>query len=240
VTADATRWYEVAYDSANEAMKRKVAEFNRRIPEAGAAPGGRDLAADFLLDLANYLVTHSLYAWINQIVRKAIVDALALGETNGVLPEEHELFLISHSLGTVVSYETLHAIIDSPQVPGLSSGAKVRAWLTMGSPLAFIKARENQIPSLNPDFALRRGAINRPRRQNAFTGESETNVMEWFNFQQKFDPVASLVPLTFDSSNGSLSRETFVFDEFHTGANPHDFANYVSEYRRMIMEMLRG
>src|SRR5690349_11885130 len=67
-TADATRWYEVVYDQANEAMKRKVVELQKRMPKPGDPPSARDVAADFLIDLIDYLGTDSLYHWINNFV----------------------------------------------------------------------------------------------------------------------------------------------------------------------------
>src|SRR5688572_8002061 len=74
VTVEATKWHEVTYDQANEMMKRKIREFEKRIPAAGASPGARDLFADFFLDLLDYLVTDSLYEWINNFVRKALLE----------------------------------------------------------------------------------------------------------------------------------------------------------------------
>ena len=84
---------------------------------------------------------------------------------------------------------------DDPQVPGLSSGVRVKTWMTMGSPLAFIKARQKLIPSLNQQFFLRKQPIGRPTIHNPFTEQDESNVTDWLNFRHKLDPVGSLVPL---------------------------------------------
>lgn len=236
---DATRWYEVVYDQANDEMKHKIVELQKRIPTPGSSPGAMDLAADFLLDLVDYLITNSLYNWINTIFRKALLDALALGNADGVLPGQHRLIVISHSLGTVVSYELLHKIINDAQVPGLSSGVKIQAWLTMGSPLAFIKAKLPLIPHINFDTFLRDTPIGRPTMEDPFVGKV-SNVVNWFNYRQKWDPVGSLVPLNQVTANGALSKETSVFEAFHTGPNPHDFANYITEYAGDIMGIVRG
>jgi len=237
-TADATRWHEIAYDEANELMKQKVVELQKHIPGPGAAPSAMDTAADFLVDLVNYLGTGSLYHWINNYARKALLDALQEGIRDGVMPEDHSLILIAHSLGTVVSYELLHQMISDPQLPGLSRGVHVQAWLTMGSPLAFIKKNQNKIPSLNPSSVLRKQPLGKPWIQDPFSGRV-TNITNWFNYRQTLDPVGSLVPVDQTSTGGELSRETSVFDAFHTGVNPHDFANYLTEYRGEIMGFLR-
>lgn len=239
-TADATRWHEVTYDEANAQLKAKVVELQKRIPAEGAKPSAKDLAADFLVDLVDYLATQSLYDWINNYVRKALVDAIQEGTQEGVMPGDQQLYILSHSLGTVVSYEVLHSIVSDAQVPGLSSGVRIKSYMTFGSPLAFIKAHQAQIPSFNKDFFLRKQPIGRPFVTNPFTDAKESNVTDWFNFRHKLDPVGSLTPLDMAASDNSLSRESFIFDAFNTGLNSHDFANYITQYRKEIMEMLRA
>lgn len=237
--ADATRWHEIAYDEANEMMKNKIVELQKRIPGPNAEPSAMDTAADFLVDLVDYLATSSLYHWINNYARKALVEVLNEGIKDSVMPEDHDIILISHSLGTVVSYELLHNIITDPQLPGLSRGVTIRAWLTMGSPLAFIKKNQGKIPHLNPSAFIRKQPLGRPWMKDPFSGRV-TNVNEWFNYRQKLDPVGSLVPLNQASVGGELTKETAVFEAFHTGINPHDFGNYITEYRTEILDLLRA
>lgn len=238
-TADATRWHEIAYERASDLMKQKLVELQQFIPAPGKPPAAKEVVAEMVTDLVSYLGTESLYDWINNLGRKALMDALQQGIQSGVLPEKHQLFIIAHSLGTVVSYELFHTIVNDPQVPGLSSGVKIRAYLTMGSPLAFIKANQAKIPTLNHDAFLRRFALGRPWLLNPF-GEQETNVSDWFNYRHSLDPVASLVPVDQNSANDELSRETSVFEAFHAGLNAHDFSNYITEYRTEIMNLLHG
>jgi len=226
-TVEATRWYEIAYDSVNEAATRKL-----RLK--------KDVTSDFLLDLVSYLFTTDLYNWINTVGRKALAEVVQMALADNVDSKDHRVILISHSLGTVVSYELLHAILTDAQTLGITSNFRIHSWLTMGSPLAFIKKNEKIIPSLNNTFALRKGPISRPIRINTFTDEKQSNVLDWFNFQQKLDPVASLVPLTLASANQSLSQDTFVFDKLNTGINPHDFGNYLQEYADFLFKRIHA
>jgi len=226
-TVDATRWYEVAYDNVNEAVARKL-----RLK--------KDVSSDFLLDLVTYLFTTDIYNWINTKGRRAFTEMVQMALADGVDAKDHRVIILSHSLGTVVSYELLHAILTDAQTLGISSRFRIHSYLTMGSPLAFIKKNEKRIPSLNNTFALRKAPISRPVRVNSFTDEKESNILDWFNFRQKLDPVGSLVPLDLKTSNQSLSEETFVFEKFHAGLNPHDLGNYIQEYANFIMKRIHA
>ncbi len=237
-TADASIWHEVAYDDVNTALQEKVIQFQGAL-EGSGKNALVSLGTDFLVDLINFLFAVDPYHWINTTTKKALVEVVEEGLKHDVHQREHEIYLISHSLGTVVAYETLHSILTDAQTLGRSSGFRVQTLFTLGSPIAFIKARQNVIPSVNEQFFLRNHLIGKPQRLNALTKRPETNVSEWMNLRQKFDPVASLTPLDAASSNGALTEDR-SFDAFHTGTNPHDFANYLTEYGAFIMESIRG
>lgn len=241
-TADATRWHEVAYDSVNDAMEQKVIQFRAALAKVGesTAAGAGSLSADFLVDLLNFLFNVDPYNWINTITKTALVDVVEQGQKLGVEQKDHEIFILSHSLGTVVTYETLHTVINEAQTLGFSSNFHIKALFTLGCPLAFIKANVRGIPTVNDNFYLRNEPIGRPMRNNSFTGRMQSNITDWYNLRQKIDPVASLIPLDQKSANGSLSEETMVFDKLHTGMNPHDFLNYLTEYGPMIMGKIRA
>jgi hypothetical protein len=188
----------------------------------------------------DYLYSPDPYNWINTEFREELIDIVDEGQESGVAPRDHQIYILSHSLGTVVSYEILHAIVDDAQTLGVSSRFRIKTYFTLGSPLAFIKANQKRIPSMNEEAFLRSRPIGRPVRENSFTGALESNILDWINIRQKFDPVASLTPLDQTTANGALSRETLVFDAFHSGANPHAFENYLTEYKSLIMETVRG
>lgn len=238
-TAEATRWFEIAYDHVNQTMAEKL-----RIPgeQTNSKVGQRALTIgdDFLLDLVTYLFTTDIYNWINTTVRRDLVDVVQRALADGIDPTQHRVILIAHSLGTVVSYEALHHILTDPQTLGLTSGFKIQSFLTMGSPLAFIKKYQSRIPSLNDNFFLYKKPIARPTRVHSFTGASESNVLDWYNFRHKNDPVASLEPLTMATANNALSEDTAVFSKLHTGINPHDFGNYIQHYAPFIFERIHA
>jgi hypothetical protein len=192
-----------------------------------------------MVDLVNFLFAVDPYHWITNTTKKALVEIIEEGQKQDVHQREHEIYVISHSLGTVVAYETLHSILNDAQTLGLSSGFRVQTLFTLGSPIAFIKAQENRIPSVNDKFFLRQGPIAKPQRLNALTKKLQSNVMEWVNLRQVYDPVASLTPLSVAASNGAVNSDR-EFKALHTGANPHDFANYLTEYGSFIMETIRG
>lgn len=237
-TADACLWHSVAYDDVNTAIEEKVIQFNGALQKEGANALA-SLGGDFVVDLVNFLFAVDPYHWITNITRKAFTDVIAEGQKRGVHQREHEIYILSHSLGTVVAYETLHAVVNDAQALGRSSGFQIQTLFTLGSPIAFIKANQSRIPSVNAAFALRNGPIDRPQHENTFLKRSETNINEWINLRQKFDPVASVTPLDVKASHGAVDQD-LVFDAFHTGSNPHDFANYLTEYGAFIMESIRG
>jgi hypothetical protein len=224
----------------NQAFEQKVRQFNGALATEGTAPKLNAMAGDFIVDLVDYLALSDPYYWINNVFRKELLDIVEAGQRSGVDQAEHEIYILSHSLGTVVSYEALHSIINDAQTLGKSSNFNIKAFFTFGSPLAFIKANQKRLPHLNNQFALRAEPIGRPTRKDTFTEETQTNVLDWYNMSQEYDPVASLVPLTEATANGALSQESFVFKEFHSGANPHAFENYIKEYAPFIMETIRA
>jgi hypothetical protein len=230
--ASATRWYGVGYDYINDQMATKLG----LIQEQLTAPA--TVTVELLLDLLNYLGTKDLNEWVNTAYKKALADIVADGQEQGVEPAEHEIYIVSHSLGTVVSYETLHAIVNDPQTLGLAKNFRVQALYTFGSPIAFIKKNESKIPSFG-QTALKTLPIGKPTRKNAITGRVQSNVSTWYNFRQKFDPVASLTPLTLESSNQSLDDD-FIFSKLHSGPNPHEFSNYITEYADFLVDDIKG
>ncbi len=239
-TVDATRWHEIAYDSVNEAIAAKVIQFQSAIPKSPTNPEAKAVVSDMLIDLSDYLISVDPYNWINNVYRRELVDVVEAGQKSGVNQGEHQIFILSHSLGTVVSYEMLHSILTDAQVLGVTKRFRIKCFFTLGSPLAFIKKNENKLPTLNSKSFLRSTPIQRPTRLNSVTEVMETNVLSWINIRQKVDPVGSLVPLEKSNSGEALSEETLVFDKFHAGLNPHAFDNYLTEYASFIMEKIRG
>lgn len=241
VEADATRWYEVAYDAINDAMAKKLDQQTKTgVPPADPNdPDAMKTALNFTFDLVNFLFSVDPYHWITNYFKSELTAVVDRALQDDVYSPDHQVTIISHSLGTVVSYELLHAIIDMPQVLGSAKGFRIKTLFTLGSPIAFIKANAGKIPTLNPGAALRSKPIGRPVRLTR-TGREETNVLDWYNLQQDLDPVTAITPLTMESTNGALSQETLRFKEFHEGVNPHGFDNYLTEFSPFIWEKIRA
>ncbi|PBB65510.1 hypothetical protein CK228_27780 [Mesorhizobium sp. WSM4312] len=99
----------------------------------GAAGG---LAEKFLRQAATYLNKPGVYDKINTLVRGQVFDNLV---------EPQRTVIVSHSLGTIVSYVLLRQMPDAPQLP---------LFVTLGSPLGIRIVRDRiQPPYITPPIA---------------------------------------------------------------------------------------
>jgi len=225
--AAATRWHEASYDFVNTAMAQKVTLIGSKLEEGSNEVGG--FMESHVLDVCTFLCLSDTRNWITSIIKKDLVDIVRDAHDNGVMQEQLEVSIFSHSLGTMVSYETLHQIITM-QAIGCPEGFKVKNFFTMGSPLAFVRKRKDTIPRLGQDSIIFRQDLARPSFVNQFTKKPQSNVVNWFNYRNTLDPIASLVPLTMESSNNALSAPEATFSRLNDGLNPHSFKNYITEY----------
>jgi hypothetical protein len=110
-----------------------------------------------------------------------------------VIAERRARVVIAHSLGTIVTYEALHAHPD----------LNVDLLITLGSPLALPGA---VFPSLHP-------------RPSGGTGHRPANVRRWVNISDYGDPIAILRPFKsfFPDVNLDLTESVGLFD-FHRAA----------------------
>ncbi|MFE7812345.1 hypothetical protein ACFU5P_10295 [Streptomyces sp. NPDC057433] len=113
-------------------------------------------------------------------------------EVAAVIAERRPRVVIAHSLGTVVTYEALHA---HPELT-------VDLLITLGSPLA-----------------LPHGVFHRLRPAPAERGVRPAGVARWVNVSDHGDPVAVLRPLAsyFDGVDLDLEESVRLFD-FHRAA----------------------
>jgi pimeloyl-ACP methyl ester carboxylesterase len=109
------------------------------------------------------------------------------------IAERRARVVIAHSLGTIVTYEALHAHPD----------LKVDLLITLGSPLALPGA---VFPRLHP-------------RPSGGTGQRPANVGRWVNISDYGDPIAILRPFKsyFPDVNLDLTESVGLFD-FHRAA----------------------
>ncbi|TPM30874.1 hypothetical protein [Mesorhizobium sp. B2-3-4] len=98
------------------------------------ASGG--LAEKFLRQAATYLNKPGVYDKINALVR---------GQVFGDLADPGQTVIVSHSLGTIVSYVLLRQMPEAPQLP---------LFVTLGSPLGIRMVRDRiQPPFITPPIA---------------------------------------------------------------------------------------
>ena len=129
-----------------------------------------ELIATELNELTGYLFTMGLFNAIQKRMRDGLAEAAQKGD---------EIVIASHSLGTVVAFDALFAI--TPQKP-------VSKFLTLGSPLARLRALGRRGPDL---------------------GLLSTSVREWLNLYDTSDPVASALGPSFPLPGFRL-RDVFV------------------------------
>lgn len=158
------------------------------IDEADAAPPGEDeigveferiplphwlkqrLMASLLRDVHHYLfdVVHiprpgERYR-VRAEIRRRMLDALEEGSR---LPGPH--VVVSHSMGTVIAYDTLKRVAECPPVDGL---------ITIGSPLARREIPDELQPEWHPETGFPDDRLNGP----------------WINVFDHFDPVVGALP----------------------------------------------
>jgi hypothetical protein len=111
----------------------------------GTSVGLRYFTIEYVGDVAAYISAHkaSKFYEVRQQIQKVGTDeATLIYEMKGVdgKPFYNEVILVSHSLGTVLAYDTFNALVNSAMASGGVGAAKAfadrtRALLTFGSPL---------------------------------------------------------------------------------------------------------
>ena len=96
-------------------------------------------------------------------IRRRAIDALRAGDA-----AEGKHIVVSHSLGTVIAYDCLKRVAESPAVDGL---------LTIGSPLGLSEVQDK----LKPEWS----------REDGFPDKLQG---PWVNVYDRLDPVAGFDP----------------------------------------------
>ena len=115
-------------------------------------------------DFAHYLQGSSDYS---SAVRERIRNKIA-----GVLAQGDRLLLISHGIGSAITWDVLWELSHDKRYAGLVDGAKVDTWLTLGSPLGDRQVRRRL-----------RGALETGVRR------FPANVVTWHNIAAEDDYV---------------------------------------------------
>jgi len=174
------------------------------------------LMASLLRDVHHYLFNseHSprsdQHYWVQKEIRRRMVDALEAGANE---PGPH--VIVSHSMGTVIAYDTLKRVRDCPPVDGL---------ITIGSPLG-----RREIPDeLKPDWSTDDGYPAKRLRG------------PWINIFDHFDPVVGSLPhLKGLYRRGGVDVVEDI-NEQNWGKWRHNISKYMRgpQLRRYLVELL--
>ncbi len=118
-----------------------------------------------------------------------------------LVPQDEPYIIVSHSQGTIISYDVLHALADQ--------GVRVSHWFTLGSPLGIQEVQDN---------------LTQPLRVPA-------NVGRWLNFADRLDPVALDNALAGDFEPAAKITDKTVVNRDSlrlSGFNPHSATGYLA------------
>jgi len=136
---------------------------------------------------------------------------------------QHEIMLIAHSMGTIISYDVLRNLGAPDQ------GIRVPHFVTIGSPLG--------LPSVKDHIGVKRGKVRTP----------SIVTKSWTNFADRRDVVALDTHLSddFDKNGADVKvKDDLVLNEYTNGkkGNPHKLYGYLRapEVSKHIWAFLQG
>ena len=178
----------------------------------------RRLMRRWLRDVHHYLFNTKHRArpdgpevFVQDEIRARMIQALEEGANK---PGPH--IIVSHSMGTVVSYDCLQRVAECPAVDGL---------MTVGSPLGLDEVQDK----LRPEYS----------REDGFPVSKLSG--RWVNVFDRLDPVAGFDPEI--ANDYKLNGDATVEDihEPNWGAWRHNLSNYFAgqRLRQTMAEMLK-
>lgn len=171
----------------------------------------RALYIQYMGDVAVYLSSHTLnvFADLRTQIRKtgyeaacAIYGAQRAGPQGEPLVREgkpvfeyDEVLVVGHSLGSVVAYDTLNAVLNEDVALGrrMKAEERTRLLITFGSPLdksAFIFRTQKEKADFREQLAAAVQPLIEPRNDE---GERKPREIPWINLFSPFDPVSGPV-----------------------------------------------
>jgi hypothetical protein len=145
---------------------------------------------------------------VQQEIRGRVVEAIEQASSDG------PVIVVSHSMGTVIAYDTLKRVPECPPVAGL---------VTMGSPLG----RGELPPRFKPEWT----------KQDGYPEKLEG---PWLNVFDRLDPVVGMGPSVCKQyrKHGQTVAEDIAAK--NTGAWRHDINDYLSqpEFRNRLLALL--
>lgn len=206
--------FEMMIDDAVIEAEDPIGIEYERIPLPGWLK--KRMMATFLRDVHHYLynmqfsprlgVTYQL----QDEIRKRLVTALQEGAAK---PGPH--ILISHSMGTVISYDCLKRVSECPHVDAL---------ITIGSPLGIDEVQDPLKPELTSHDGFPSARLNGP----------------WINVYDSLDPVAGLDPDIANDYKRNGEKVIEDINEQNWGKWRHDITKYLAgrRLRGKLQELL--
>jgi hypothetical protein len=172
------------------------------------------------------------YAVLSRFKRK-LIDIIEDARAHGCPVQDLGISIVSHSLGTVVAYTGLHAIIGEQGI-GLQDDVRIDNLFTLASPLMLIKNVADQLRVQVPYMTNR---LDKPREWDPAKKIYASNVRRWFSYRHERDSVASRIPLT-GTFLDNIDQTPFRFDT--QVDKVHAFENYLMQARDVIIKNIRG
>jgi hypothetical protein len=207
--------FEMMVDDAVLETEEAIGIEYERIPLPGWLK--KRMMATFLRDVHHYLYNIQFCPragttyQLQDEIRKRLVTALQEGASK---PGPH--VLVSHSMGTVISYDCLKRVPDCPSVD---------AFVTIGSPLGIDEVQDPLKPELTRDDGFPSARLKGP----------------WINVYDSLDPVAGLDPkLANDYQCGGEKKIEDIYEE-NWGKWRHDITKYLAgqKLRGKLQELLQ-
>lgn len=169
----------------------------------------------FLGDLVAYLVAsraNEFYSLREEIRRRCYQLCRTVFDRVGANGKKHyeKVVVVSHSLGTVIAYDTVNRILaeDRERNSPEPASDQLRGFVTLGSPLdkaAFLFGYDSQQVS---DLRTKLVSCTQP-----LISEPELRLkVQWVNFWSRLDPVSASIDY-YDKENGEESAVINVHDD---------------------------
>ncbi|HWQ35448.1 MAG TPA: hypothetical protein VNQ79_21555 [Blastocatellia bacterium] len=181
------------------------------------APIKKKLMEDFLRDVHHYLFNVSYSPrpddtyQVQDEIRQRMIAALAEGAK-----QDGPHIVVSHSMGTVISYDCLKRVAGCPRVDAL---------VTLGSPLGLDEVQDG----LKPEY-------------NSHDGFPAANVAtRWVNVFDHLDPVAGFDPYLANDYRRGGTKVVEDINEQNWGRWRHDITKYLrgAQLRAKLKELLQ-
>jgi hypothetical protein len=229
--------FEVKYEKENDAFREKLSTVSSLLPGGTPEVIGKSLDEYFGDVWQNVLVGDQIVASqlrFSNEYRRAIA---LIGQLDPTLDlRKARISVLAHSLGTLVAYEGLYRVFETPEIMMAPSMVNLVLCAPMLSPMHAVQS------GLSIDRFLTRYGCTRPKRTNAATNAVMSNIRRCLGIYNTSDPFYLIQKNDFYRRQGAdLMDEYIRFD-----ANPgwmfwkaHAMVgSYIENNRDKILEVL--